>query len=92
MRRSISGRLVAVYGLVPVLAAKMTDYDRLLLLVLDIHVGRNWQFESGMHELAVGTIGTEASYVVGAQHSAHVSVSAMGAVAAKSTVIPASRD
>lgn len=80
--------LTAVYRLVPVLAAKMTNNNRRLLLVLQILVGRRGQLEPRVHVLAVGPVGAKSGHVVGAEHAPHVAVPAVRPVPAEAAVVP----
>lgn len=50
---------------------------------------RGGQLEPGMHVLAGGTLWTEASEVVHTEHTAHMSMSAVGTMATETSVIPA---
>lgn len=79
---------VAVYSLVAMLTAEMTDYNWRFLLILEILIRRCRQFKSGMHVFTVGTFGTESSQVIGAQHPPDVPVSTVRTVSAEATVVP----
>ena len=59
-----------------------------LLPELGVVLGGSGQLELGVGVLAVGALGTESGEVVHAEHSADVSVPAVGAVTAEPAVVP----
>lgn len=79
---------VAVNRFVPVFAAEMADDNGGFLLVFDVLIWRRRELESGVHVLAVRSVGAETGNVVRAQHSADVAVPAVGPVSAEPAVVP----
>lgn len=80
--------LSAMDGLVPVLPAKMTNYYRRFLLVLQILVRRSRELKPRMHVLAFGSVGAKPGHVVRAQHPPDVPVSAVRPMPAEAPVVP----
>lgn len=79
--------LLAEAGLVSDLSAEVAGWGSLHHLILG-YLGRWWQLKPGMHVLATAAIRTEASQVVGAQHSSYMSMPAMWSVSTEPAVVP----
>lgn len=69
------------------LAAEVAGGRALHHLVLG-YFGRWRQLEPWVHVLAAAAVGTEAGQVVGAQHTSHVPVPAVGPVSTEAAVVP----